>query len=338
MSEAAPWAWMAGITTGAALCAWASIRLLLPVLRAKALDRPNARSSHIVPTPRGGGIGILAAVLPGWAAASWLLASKNWAELATLSAATGLAVVSWRDDRHSLRPLARFAVQATAVIVGLLVLPADLLGFGGVLPLGLDRLVTGLSWLWFINLFNFMDGIDGLAGCEIVSICLGLIVLAGLGVADDLRMSEALILLGASAGFLVWNRPPAKVFLGDVGSAPLGYLIGWLLVNLWLAGHWAPAVILPLYFVADATATLVRRLVRGERPWQAHRDHFYQLAVRRGYAHAEVTGRVALLNVTLVGLAGAAVRYPWLSLAAALLLTGMIFAVFSRGKAQCASL
>lgn len=338
MSEAAPWAWMAGITTGAALCAWVSIRMLLPVLRAKALDRPNARSSHIVPIPRGGGIGILATVLPGWTAASWLLAFRSGAELAILSAATGLAVVSWRDDRHSLRPLARFAVQATAVIVGLFVLPADRLGFGGVLPLGLDRLVTGLSWLWFINAFNFMDGIDGLAGCEIVSICLGMILLAGLGAANDLRMIEAFILLGASAGFLVWNRPPAKVFLGDVGSAPLGYLVGWLLVNLWLAGHWASAVILPLYFVADATATLVRRLVRGERVWQAHRNHFYQLAVRRGYAHAEVTGRVALLNVTLVGLAGAAVRYPWLSLAAALLLIGMTFAIFSRGKAQCASL
>lgn len=338
MPEGARWVWIAAITAGAALCTWVAIRMLLPVLRAKALDRPNARSSHVIPTPRGGGIAILAVTLPGWCAASYLDLNGIGPELAIVFAVTGLATVSWIDDQRSIRPGFRFVAQGIFVVIGLLILPADRLGFGGVLPLALDRLITALAWLWFINLFNFMDGIDGLAGSETISICLGITLCAGLGAVDSRALPEALILLGASAGFLVWNWPPAKVFLGDVGSAPLGYLLGWLLVRLWLAGHWASAIILPLYFVADATSTLVLRVARGERVWQAHRDHFYQQAIRRGFSHTEVTGRVILLNVVLIGLAVVAMAYPWASLAIALVLTMTTFAVFSRGKAQCASL
>ena len=113
-------------------------------------------------------------------------------------------------------------------------------------------------------------------------------------------------ILGAALGFLVWNWAPARVFLGDVGSAPLGYLTGYLLIGLAAAGRWRIALILPLYFLADATITLGRRLLRGERVWQAHREHYYQQAVRRGLGHAAVVKRVVLADLLLIACGWAA--------------------------------
>ena len=138
-----------------------------------------------------------------------------------------------------------------------------------------------------------MDGIDGIAGSEAAAIAGGLLVLAvfGNGADPSVTLLSAAI-LGASLGFLVWNWSPAKIFLGDVGSVPLGYLTGFLLIGLAGAGRWKIAMILPLYFFADATITLGRRLLRGERVWEAHRQHFYQKAVIRGLDHAMVVRRV----------------------------------------------
>ena len=129
--------------------------------------------------------------------------------------------------------------------------------------------------------------------------------------------------LGASAaaamlGFLWWNRPPARIFLGDVGSIPLGFLLGWLLLKAAAAGHWAPALILPLYYLADATVTLLRRAVRREKVWQAHREHFYQQAVRHGRDHGAVSAAVAGANLALIALAALALVHPWPALAAAI--------------------
>ena len=146
----------------------------------------------------------------------------------------------------------------------------------------------GLGWVWFINLFNFMDGIDGISGVECLGIGLGVAVIAALDGVPSGHGSLGICLAAAAAGFLIWNWHPAKVFMGDVGSVPLGFLIGWLLLDMAAAGAWAPAVILPAYYLADATITLLRRLLRGAAPWQAHRDHFYQQATQAGRSHARV--------------------------------------------------
>src|SRR5439155_22851542 len=213
-----------------------------------------------------------------------------------------LAAVSWIDDVRSLPAAVRLAVQLVAVGLALRAgLPAGLV-FQGWLPPALDGIATAGLWLLFINLFNFMDGIDGLAGSEAAAIGIGLMLFAGVGIGRDpeLVMLSAAI-TAAAAGFLIWNWAPARIFLGDVGSVPLGYLLGFLLLDQAAQGRWEIALILPLYFLADATITLLRRLWRGARVWRAHREHFYQRAVQRGHGHAAVVQRVIAADIVLIG-------------------------------------
>ena len=265
------------------------------LLKRRILDRPNPRSSHSAPTPRGGGIAVLAVLLPAW----WLIDPRLWP---VLLAALALAAVGWWDDLKGISPWPRLLVQAAAVAVGLwsLLPVADGQFSGGLLPQPFDMLLAGFAWLWFINLFNFMDGIDGIAGGEAVSIGLGLAVVAiWIGGFGDLA-ALAVALAGAALGFLYWNWHPAKIFLGDVGSQALGYLIGFLLLSAAGNGAWAAALILPLYFWVDATWTLVRRTAAGENVFAAHAQHFYQRSLRLGRRHDQVAGAVLLANGALI--------------------------------------
>jgi UDP-N-acetylmuramyl pentapeptide phosphotransferase/UDP-N-acetylglucosamine-1-phosphate transferase len=177
-----------------------------------------------------------------------------------------------------------------------------------------------------------MDGIDGLAGAEIAAIGVGVALAASLGGMPPIVALFGMTATAAATGFLLWNWQPARVFLGDVGSIPFGYVLGWLLLVMAARGHWAPALLLPMYFVADATVTLLRRVANGEKPWVAHRAHAYQRAARAIGSHAAVTLRVAALNVALVALAMMAVRYPdraWLPLAAGAALTAALLWYFA---------
>jgi len=190
----------------------------------------------------------------------------------------------------------------------------------------------GLLWVWWINLFNFMDGIDGLAGAETGAIGMGLLLFAGIGgVADPELALLAVTIIAAAIGFLIWNWSPARIFLGDVGSAPLGYLLGFLLLDLAIRGFWKIALILPLYYLADATITLARRLLRGERVWQAHREHYYQQAVRRGLGHAAVVKRVIVADVLLIG-CGLTAENSWgaVSLVASVAIVAVLLITLSR--------
>jgi UDP-N-acetylmuramyl pentapeptide phosphotransferase/UDP-N-acetylglucosamine-1-phosphate transferase len=293
------------IAAGVAACL--GTRALIPLLaRARVLDRPNERSSHTRPTPRGGGIAVVGAILLAWLAlfAAGETSSVLWI---VLLGALLLALVSWSDDRRDLSAAIRFGVQAVAVGLGAIALAPIGPVFQGALPAWLDTAASALLWLWFVNLFNFMDGIDGLAGSEAAAIGLGLVLFALFGTGRDPAFAALAGAIAAAAlGFLVWNWAPAKIFLGDVGSVPLGYLLGWLLLLAAARGHWRIALILPLYFLADATITLLRRLSHGERVWRAHRSHFYQRAVRRGLGHAAVVGRVIAANLALIGCGWAA--------------------------------
>lgn len=280
---------------------WAGTGLALKALARRAvLDHPNERSSHSRPTPRGGGVAVIAAVLPAW------LVAGGGDDVTTLLVMVvfALAGLSFLDDLRGLPPLPRFSTQIAAVAAGLAAFPDTALVFQGLVPLGWDRLGAALLWLWFVNLFNFMDGIDGITGVETVSIAGGLaavVVLAGSAL-DPLWL-RSLALAGAALGFLAWNWHPARIFLGDVGSVPLGYLLGWLLLQAAVAGQWAAALILPAYYIADASITLTRRVLRGEKVWEAHREHFYQKAVRAGWSHSTVAATILAADVVLVGLA-----------------------------------
>ena len=299
-----PWLLLpAGALTGALLTG-----VVTRYLRRRAiLDHPNERSSHAVPTPRGGGWGILLVLLPGWAA----LGVSPW----VLAGAALLAAVSWLDDRHNLAPGPRLLVHVAAVGAGLVALGGEARVFQGWLPAGLDHLATGLCWLWFINLFNFMDGIDGLAGSEAVSVAGGLALVVAAGGAAAGLLEPALVLAGAACGFLVWNWHPARVFMGDVGSIPVGFALGWLLFAAAAAGLWPAALLLPLYFVTDASFTLARRFLAGKPVLQAHREHFYQQATQAGRSHAAVTLRVIAANLVLIACALAAPTLGWPALA-----------------------
>ena len=305
--------------------ATAGVRRLLS--RGGVLDIPNERSSHSSPTPRGGGIAVASVLIAVWLA-FWLYGAGDdvsedfWILLA---AGAALALISWFDDvRGGLPAIARLGAQAIAVGAGLFALPEGGGVFPGVLPQALDLALSGLVWLWFVNLFNFMDGIDGIAGSQAASAGLGLFALAVIFPAAAGLGGYALALAAVALGFLPWNWQPARIFLGDVGSVPVGYAIGWLLLALATFGLWQAALLLVLYFVADASFTLVRRLLRGEAIWRAHHQHYYQFAVAAGRSHAHVVVAVTAVNLLLAGLALATTvsqAAAWAALGAGLLLT-----------------
>ncbi len=279
------------------------------MLRHAVLDQPNDRSSHTVPTPRGGGLAVLFVFLTALVVLIMAGSLSQSITIGVLGGTVLLGALSWMDDVFGLSTILRLLVHIVCVTAALMFGLIEGPVFGGLLPPLIDTIAAGLIWIWFINLFNFMDGIDGITGVETISICAGVVVLAGLksgGVNSHLTGDLGLIALllgGCMAGFLVLNWHPAKIFLGDVGSVPLGFVLGWLLLSLAAEGYWIAALILPLYYVVDASFTLLKRILRGEKPWQAHREHFYQYAVQNGKSHAEVSTAIAIVNIGLIVLA-----------------------------------
>ena len=309
--------------------------LILRFLEKRAiLDHPSERSSHSAPIPKGAGIAVIAVVLSAWMGLAWGTPAAGAAAIVS-GAALFLAIFSWVDDLGGLNPLWRLLGQGVAVAVVLVQAPPGGPFFGGLLPPFADLLAAGLFWMWFINLFNFMDGIDGIAGIETAAIGLGVALVALVAGFSPAFIIFGLILFAAALGFLWWNWHPARIFLGDVGSVPLGFLLGWLLLGLAGQGEWAAALILPLYYLADATVTLIRRGLRGERVWQAHREHFYQQAVGRGLSHDDVVGHVLRVDLALVALAVlAASGWMWASLAGAAILVSWLLFFLGGGKTK----
>jgi UDP-GlcNAc:undecaprenyl-phosphate GlcNAc-1-phosphate transferase len=234
------------------------------------LDKPNDRSLHVVPVPRTGGIAIIAGIV---VAAVWLRSDS-----AVLVPAAALAVASYFDDRHALPASVRLAIHlvAAAIFVWLSEVPA------GAAMLIVLLLCVG----WMTNLFNFMDGSDGLAG-GMAAIGFGTYGMAAwLGGNVELGWLSWSI-AAAAVGFLIFNFPPAKVFMGDVGSIPLGFLAGALGIAGWVELVWPLWFPLLVFapFIIDASMTLARRALRGERIWEAHREHYYQRLILSGWSH-----------------------------------------------------
>jgi UDP-N-acetylmuramyl pentapeptide phosphotransferase/UDP-N-acetylglucosamine-1-phosphate transferase len=303
MSDAlARWSLVLLAAIAAAIISAGVIRLIRPQLLKHALARPNARSSHRVPTPQGAGIAVIAATL---SIAGIVLAgtgtSSNFPD--TLFAATlFIAAVGFADDMKPIPVLPRLLLQAMAVGAIVLASPDDL-RIAPMFPLWIERALIVLAGLWFVNLVNFMDGIDWITTAEVVPITAAM---AMLGLSGEFPPSAAIIaaaLGGAMIGFAPFNRPIASIFLGDVGSLPIGLLLGWCLLQLAFDHHLAAAALLPLYYLADATVTLLRRVMRREPFWVAHRAHFYQRATDNGFTVLQVVGEVFALNLFLAALA-----------------------------------
>jgi Fuc2NAc and GlcNAc transferase len=271
------------------------------LLRRKVLDIPNGRSSHSLPTPRGGGLSIVVVFL---GIVLWFAHRGDIsASLGSALIWGGLAVagVGFLDDHFPVPPRVRLLVHFAAAGWALWKL-------NGMGPLHLGSIIWDWGWVgqllalvslvWMINLYNFMDGIDGIAGVEAVCASgLGGLVLAWSGLAG--LAEAALVLAGASAGFLAWNWPPAKIFMGDVGSGFLGFVFGVLAIASAKERPWMlwPWLILLSIFIVDSIVTLLRRLLTGARWYQAHCSHAYQHAARRWGSHSKVTLTIAAVNV-----------------------------------------
>jgi UDP-N-acetylmuramyl pentapeptide phosphotransferase/UDP-N-acetylglucosamine-1-phosphate transferase len=305
--------------------------LLRPWLARFAMVRPNARSSHHKPTPQGGGIAVVIATLVvawGGVILSPTLLQYQGGQLLAVSAATALlGAVGAIDDMRSLPAAARLAMQCIAVGAVITALPAEVQIIPHV-PWAIERACLFLAGLWFVNLVNFMDGIDWMTVAEAVPVTGAILVLGLAGVVAPLPALLAAALLGAIVGFAPFNKPVAQIFLGDVGSLPVGLLLGWLLLQLAATGHLAAALLLPLYYLADATITLVWRIARGETIWQAHRTHFYQRATDRGLTVPNIVARVFVVNLVLAGLAFITVAAQNITVSLAMLGAGAAIVVW----------
>lgn len=327
------WLSLAAVAALAALtCYWMTGWVLQKLQRRRILDRPTARSSHAAPTPRGGGLAITAVAGSVWLAIA-LATGADFPSYGLLLLWLGLAAVSFLDDVRGLAVLPRLAAQILAVAVGLSLLPQEVRVLQGLVPFWPDRILAALIWLWFVNLYNFMDGIDGLAAVETASLGIGVAAIATIVGLDATAPLSAAAIAGAAIGFGIWNWPPAKLFMGDVGSIGLGFVLGWLLLQLASAGQWLPALILPLYHLADASLTLLLRLLRRQPVWRAHSSHFYQRAARRFSSHAAVALRVGGLNAVLIAIALGAAVAPDLAIPcaiAAVAVCGLLLWRFNR--------
>ncbi|MDO9412530.1 MAG: glycosyl transferase [Pseudolabrys sp.] len=288
------------------------VAVLRPLLVRYVMAKPNQRSSHRVPTPQGGGIAVIAAVVIAVACAFVIVPDITGAAatLAILIAATlGLAIVGVSDDIRPLGAAPRLVLQALAVGIVIYILPSDfrIVPF---LPYWLEVALMLVAGVWLVNLINFMDGIDLMTVSETVPITAGLLIAAAFGALPADGAVVAAALCGAMLGFAPFNKPIAKIFLGDVGSLPIGLLLFWLLLLLAGNGHLAAALLLPLYYVADATITLIRRFIAGEQVTQAHRSHFYQRALDGGLTVPVIITRVIILNVSLIVLAVTTILFP----------------------------
>lgn len=291
---------------------WDAALLLVPFVLMLMLGKPaiawcrsrglvaavNERRVHKEATPHGGGVAMVLVGVPLGLLAVWgFQLPYGWFLTVLLVASVPVAVVGYYDDRHELSAKVRLPVHLLAVGSGLAFLP-PMFDF---MPLWLDKLILLLAWGWFVNLYNFMDGADGLASSEAAFLALAVALLVP--VFDPL----ALVLAGTALGFLAFNWQPAKVFMGDVGSTWLGYVLGGFLLvacaDDTLRIAW-PLFACTLPFAMDATLTLLRRVWQGHHPMTPHRTFWFHRVLGLGYSHSQLVWRLMALNVTLLALAG----------------------------------
>jgi len=270
--------------------------------RQNLMDMPNDRSSHVVATPRGGGAGIVVSFALA-TSALWaidLVSGRIWFWL--VLPASVIAGIGYLDDRYKVKASIRLMVHTGAAVIfvsGLGGYPAAELGKWGLQGAWVGPAFSVLALVWGTNLFNFMDGIDGIAGSESVFIATAGGILNLINGGDPGLTSILLSLSAASLGFLRWNWPPARIFVGDVGSGFLGFIVSACLMLASIQGA-LPIEVLPILggvFFVDATTTLIRRIVQRDRWLEPHRTHAYQRMARRFGRHRPVTLSVGLVNV-----------------------------------------
>lgn len=265
------------------------------------MDTPNHRSSHVIPTPRGGGVAFVVAFLIVIPFLVYQDKVSFYGSFALIGAGLFLALLGFLDDHQSISAIGRLLGHFSACILALYWLD-------GMPPIAFFNWTLSSGWIanglavvylvWLLNLYNFMDGIDGLAAVEAISVCFGAALLYWIR-GDLVLMVLPLFLAASVAGFLIWNFPPARIFMGDAGSCFLGFILGVLSIKA--AGtscelFWSWLILLGV-FITDATVTLMYRALRGERLQDAHRTHVYQKIANRLNSHLSVTLGVLLINI-----------------------------------------
>ena len=330
----ASWAALTAVSAG---LSGALILVLKPILARHLLAHPNARSSHKAATPQGAGLAVMAALLAVCGSAILLgVAVPPPSLIPILAGAAVLTVIGALDDVHALAVSWRLFAQALVAFAIVFLLPPDFRILPDLLPAMVERVLLALGVIGFINAVNFLDGLDWMTVVQVVPITLGVAVLCNLDLVPSTVGFLALALLGATLGFAVFNKHPAQIFLGDAGSLPIGLVLAYLLLYV-AEAHIVSAILMALYTLTDSIVTFSRRLLAGEKVFEAHRAHFYQRAVANGMNVPQVTARIFWLGLWLACLAiAAALARTYTFDITALLLglagTGLVLFNFARGR------
>ena len=275
--------------------------------KTRTIDIPNERSSHSIPTPKGAGLGIIATLLIVYY--TFFPLTDFW----FIGSIVILAVLSFINDNKQISIIIRLIIQMVLTIIILNLWPPlqQTMLLSNIIPFWLGNIIIILIVIWLINLFNFMDGIDGISGtqCIIIGVGVGVSIMFS---QEEYKLEQlfAGFMAGSCLAFLVWNWSPAKVFLGDAGSIPLGFINAILILLLCKNGLWYVAIIINNYYFFDASITLLRRIRMKQKPWKAHKEHFYQKAIQNGYSHSEVCKIIAIHGIVLICLSSLASLKP----------------------------
>lgn len=311
------------------------IKVSIPLLiKYNIVDIPKERKNHNIPTPTGGGIAIIVSFIIGFIIIESTIFHQIKYSIKIIPLTLTLAIVSFFDDIKHINILIRLFIHILASAI--LVFTTNLTPiFHGFIPIIIDQLLAIIALITFINIYNFMDGIDGITISQTIYFCLIMLILCYLK--QDI-ISHAFfviitmfLILGCSIAFIYYNWHPAKIFLGDVGSISLGFLMGICIIVIASSSFHLllSCVIMSLYYLSDSIMTIIARLINKEKIWEPHNKHFFQQALKKGMSHNEVTSKIILCNFTLGILSIAALYYPILSFGFAISIVTLFIRHFS---------
>ena len=309
------------------------------------LDTPTERSNHETPKLKGAGIILIPLILFSTSVVFFLEETLNYNWKIIFGFCLLLSFLSLLDDIKGVSAKIRLTFQIFCVFSSLYLFKDQLniftksseflFFFNGIESFGLGFIFCFLMllWVWIINMFNFMDGMDGITSVQISSLSILTNSLAILGFIEENFIYFSLILLIISFAFYSVNKPPSKIFLGDVGSIPLGFLAGFILIyNMIMYNLIFPFLIIMLYYLLDSVTTIILRFLKKENIFQAHSSHFYQKILRKGYNHHYVLKKIIFLNVILLILAILSNYYPITSFILAFICTCSLLIFFNSRK------
>ena len=307
------------------------------------IDYPTGRSNHKIPTPRGAGLIIIPVVAISTLIFFYLIEQIFFEWIIIFLLCFLLGMISFIDDIKNLSTKIRLFLQLFIVSLSLIIYIEPItmnlfsapVSYEKYIPLIICFLLVFIliSWMWIINLYNFMDGIDGLTALQVCTVAICTNFLSILGYINEEYQYFSLILFSVYLAFYQFNQSPAKIFLGDVGSIPSGYLVGFIMISCLLTnGILLPIVIVNMYYILDSSITLLIRFYKRDNVLEAHSDHFYQKMIRKGYQHSYVIKWIFALNSILLILSLLSMKLPIISSIFSILLTTALLYLFYAKK------